>query len=250
MNSTALIGELTRLARAAGDPALELVIAGEGNASARSAGGDLLVSASGSRLADADADTWVEVSAERILDDLDTAAGDDDWLRAVERSRIDPGSPRPTVEVALHAVLASEAGADFVLHTHPTAVLALLCSGHGELLARRRYFPDHIVMLGEEDCLIPYIDPGLELAREVRRRIRDWIAQHGEPPRTVLVEHHGVFALGRSRHEALERTLMLVKVARLMIPTLRDGGPIPLTDGQVARIAGREDEAYRRTALA
>jgi rhamnose utilization protein RhaD (predicted bifunctional aldolase and dehydrogenase) len=243
-------GKLTALARAVGDPDEDLVIAGEGNISGRSADGVLLVSPSGARLRDAGDDSWVAVSPSSVMEALPRPMSDEEWLQVILGSRVDPDAPRPTVEVALHAVLSESAGAGYIVHAHPTAVLSLLCSHRADLLARIRLIPDHVVALGRADCVLPYVDPGQELAREaalaIRRHVDDW----GEAPRMLLVENHGLFAMGATPQQALDRARMAVKMARVLLGMPAGVEPVGLTPRQIARIDGREDEGYRRRLLA
>jgi rhamnose utilization protein RhaD (predicted bifunctional aldolase and dehydrogenase) len=256
---TGLRAELSGLAARIGDPREELVIAGEGNVSGRSGPSTLLVSPSGSRLADIDPAAWVEVDLPALVealdgdgDGLDDSGADADWLARILAARMDPAALRPTVEVALHAVIADALGeeAAFIAHTHPTALLSVLCSPALDRYAALRLFPDHVVALGQADCVLPYVDPGRELARRTRRALADHVAEYGEPPRMLLAAHHGVFVMGRTAQEVLDRTLMAAKAARVVVGAGSLGGALGMPAAEVARIAGREDEHFRRAALA
>lgn len=223
-----------------------LAIAGEGNLSVTQADGSLQVTPSGSRLANLRVEDLVAVDAAALRDAASLPLPDDEWLDVLMRSRLDPAARRPTVEVALHAVIGGLVGECVVAHTHPADVLAILCSDRVEQFARTRLFPDHVVALGEADAVIPYTDPGRELALAAQRALLAHRDTYGEWPRMILAENHGVFAVGSSAREALDRTLMVTKAARIFLA----GGQRGLTQADVLRIAGREDEAYRRSVLA
>ena len=55
---------------------------------------------------------------------------------------------------------------------------------------------DQIVLLGPACVYIPYRDPGLPLARAVQDASRDFCARESHVPRLILMENHGVIALG------------------------------------------------------
>ena len=70
----------------------------------------------------------------------------------------------------MHAFLLTLPGVEFVGHTHVTRINGLLCSARGweALQAGRRMFPDEIVVCGVAPCCVPYVDPGIPLARALR----------------------------------------------------------------------------------
>jgi rhamnose utilization protein RhaD (predicted bifunctional aldolase and dehydrogenase) len=156
------------------------------------------------------------------------------------------GGRRPSVESLLHAVCLSEHGVEVVAHTHPVDVNAILCSTRPSLLVEGSLFPDQIVVLGREPWLIPYVDPGLQLAREVRRRLRE---HRGAPPRAIYLQNHGLFALGRTARDAESITEMAVKVARILRGASEIGGARFMDEHDVLRIDTRPDEVLRRDML-
>ena len=109
------------------------------------------------------------------------SAGDDEVDRAF--ARLSRAGKRPSVEAVLHAVCLSTGQATVVGHTHPVAVNVVLCSAHAERLASEVVFPDQVVVLGSRPVLVPYHDPGLELARAVKRGIEAHLAEEGKAPR-------------------------------------------------------------------
>src|SRR5207302_1762392 len=114
------------------------------------------------------------------------------------------GASRPSVETPLHAVAVRYGGARAVAHTHPSAVNSLLCSDRADDVTRA-LFPDQIVVCGAEPLLLPYVDPGLPLARA----LRDALSERAEhPPKTIYLRNHGLVALGQTTQEALQITAM------------------------------------------
>lgn len=242
--------DLVALCRSAADPDLGLVLAGEGNASVETPSGTLLVTASGARLREVGPDSITEIRPDVLLAALAETGGDAEWLAALQGSRVDPDAPRPTVEAGLHAVLHETCGAPVLLHTHPTDLLAVLCSGRASRFAQQRLTPDHVVLCGPADCLVPYVDPGCDLAVRARDAVTGYLAAHDRPPRTLLLGNHGMVALGRSVRDALDVTLMTVKAARVAVLGASLGGVHGLSEADTARIDTREDEQYRRRVLA
>ena len=98
------------------------------------------------------------------------------WRRRSRRSRRARGGARRSRRCCTRSA-SSAAARTVVGHTHPVPVLALLCSPHAEALATHLLFPDQIVVLGRRPLFVPYVDPGLALARRVRDDLaRTWRA--------------------------------------------------------------------------
>jgi rhamnose utilization protein RhaD (predicted bifunctional aldolase and dehydrogenase) len=240
------IDRLVALSRLLGEPARNLAILGEGNTSLRLQDGRMLVKASGASLGSATADDFVELEPSALLALLDDPEADDETVaRAFAEVEARTGR-RPSVEAMLHAVCLELGGAAAVGHTHPVPVLAILCSPHAEALATELLFPDQVVVLGRHPLYVPYVDPGLVLAR----RVRDELKAHGEPPKVIYLGNHGMFALGQTTEEVVQITQMAVKAGLVLAGALSAGGVHGLTAADADRIHGRPDEHYRRAALA
>lgn len=251
--------QLVTMSKHLGDPTNDYVILGEGNTSALNPDGTFWVKASGHQLPSIDASGFVRVSLSRALAILDEEDLDDSGIKArLLDARVDPESgrwpapntpTRPSTETVFHALCLSLDGVNFVGHTHATAVNALTCSTAFEEAFSGRLFPDEIVMCGPAPVLVPYIDPGLPLAREIARRINAYIDTYAERPRVILMQNHGVVVLGRTAEQVENITAMMVKTARVLLGAYAAGGPHFLTEDNVARIHSRPDEAYRRKLL-
>jgi ribulose-5-phosphate 4-epimerase/fuculose-1-phosphate aldolase len=149
----------------------------------------------------------------------------------------------------LHLVCVVDAGATTVAHTHPESVNALLCSDRAEVLAGPPIFPDQVVVMGRRGLLVPYADPGVVLAREVRVRLAEHAREWGMP-RVIYLRNHGLVVLGSSAVQALQLTEIADKVSRVLGATLALGSVVPMTEESVERIDTRDDEQIRRAALA
>ncbi|HEU4754447.1 MAG TPA: class II aldolase/adducin family protein, partial [Armatimonadota bacterium] len=108
-----------------------------------------------------------------------------------------------------------------------------------------RLFPDEIVCCGPAPVWVPYVDPGQPLAREIRARVEAYIDEQNTAPRILLMQNHGLIALGKTPGEVENATAMYVKTARILLGTYALGGPNFLTADHVRRIYTRPDEKYR-----
>jgi rhamnose utilization protein RhaD (predicted bifunctional aldolase and dehydrogenase) len=242
---------LLELSRAIGQEHRRLAILGEGNTSTDLGDGTFLVKASGSSLASLSESDVTRVQMDTALAALDDKTLTDDGVRKVlENSRTDPQSKLPSVETFLHAVCLSEGRAKWVGHCHAESVLSILASTHGAQPFLKHIFPDAIVVCGRHLAVVPYIDPGLELAREFRKSLRAHIEIHGTPPKAILLENHGPVALGASDTEVMNILLMLDKWARILLGAFQAGGPRFLPETVSDRINSRPDEHYRRSQIA
>jgi rhamnose utilization protein RhaD (predicted bifunctional aldolase and dehydrogenase) len=243
-----ILNQLVAMSNRLGDPALDYVILGEGNTSARADSETFWVKASGTELRTIDRTGFVRVRFDKALALLEAGNLSDDAVEVgLEEAKADSSvTVHPSVETVLHALALQLEGINFVGHTHPTAVNAVLCSQKAEEVASGRLFPDHIVYCGPASVYVPYTDPGLPLARAVRNSIDRYIDAHHEIPKVILMQNHGLIALGRTAREVEDITAMVVKAARVLLGAYALGGPHFLTAESVARIHTRPDEAYRR----
>jgi rhamnose utilization protein RhaD (predicted bifunctional aldolase and dehydrogenase) len=269
---------LVALSHQLGDPAADLVVLGEGNTSAALGDGTFLVKASGTRLGGVTGDDLVRLDHAAVLaliDDPELDEHDQPGLAARLRAAAhpDPGTDSTSgtdtafgsgssgsasgaplklasIETMLHALALELPGTRVVGHTHPTAVNALLCSDRAADLVAGSLFPDQVVVCGAHALLVPYAEPGLPLARAVRRGLAGHLDRHGSPPRLIHLANHGIVALGENAAQVLAVTTMAVKAARVLSGALAVGAPRYLAPDTVARLDNRADEQHRRRVLA
>lgn len=250
MSASTPLSDLLSLSHELGREDRSLAILGEGNTSTRTGDGRFLVKASGSNLATLAATGVTECRADPLLALLEQPGATDAEIEAaLLASRAEPYARKPSVEAMFHAWLLGLPGIAFVGHTHPVSVNALLCSERAQEFATRRLFPDEIVCCGPSSVLVPYTDPGAALARA----IRDGVERHRETtgliPRVILLENHGLIALGATPSAVLAATLMAAKAAAITLGACAAGGPRYLSAAEVHRIANRSDEHYRQKML-
>jgi L-fuculose-phosphate aldolase len=183
----------------------DLIGAGEGNVSARLAGGLVLVTPSGVSKAD-----------------LRPA----DLLVVDGQGRLRRGRGRPSSELRMHlAVYGARPDVRAVVHAHPLAAVALTVAG---LPPPNDVLPEASVVLGPV-AVAPFSTPGTD---EVPAALAPLLPGHD----VVLLERHGALALGRSLGEAFGRLETLERVARVAVMARLLGRCEPLPAGAVARV--------------
>jgi rhamnose utilization protein RhaD (predicted bifunctional aldolase and dehydrogenase) len=242
---------LVTLSNRLGNPGLDYVIMGEGNTSARADAQTFWVKASGYELRTITAEGLIRVAFDKVLGLLNGGAMSDKVVEdGLNAAKVDPEiTAHPSVETLLHAICLNLEGVNFVGHTHPTAVNMLTCSAAFNTAFNGRLFPDEIVVCGPAPILVPYTDPGVPLARKVKELIDDYLNRFGISPRVILIQNHGMIALGRDATHVENITAMMVKTARILQGAIAAGGPHFMPPKEVERIHGRPDEHYRQRLL-
>ncbi|MGD1088377.1 MAG: class II aldolase/adducin family protein [Verrucomicrobiota bacterium] len=250
MKPAETLKRLIQLSRELGREDRQLAILGEGNVSADLEDGTFYVKASGSQLANIDADGFTRVNMTSIFDALNQPEKTDDEVRKIlEACRVDKKARLPSVETFLHAICLKEGGAKWVGHTHPVSVLKILCSKSGAEPFRRHIFPDAIVVCGRHPAVVPYVDPGIRLALALRKSLRHFMDEHDTAPKVILMVNHGPVILGQTERDVLNTMLMLDKWASILAGNYAVGGPQFLDEKNSDRIENRPDEHYRRRAI-
>ena len=246
-----MLNQLVQLSRNLGNPINDYVILGEGNTSAKVNDKTFWVKASGTQLGTIDESGFVEVNFKRAFDMLNGPDMSDTEIKdALIAAKVNPEmGGHPSVETAFHAACLQLPDVNFIGHTHPTAINMLTCSAAFETAVSGRLFPDEIVVCGIAPLLIPYVDPGLPLAREIYRRLHEYIDTHGERPKTILMQNHGLIVLAPTAQQVENITAMAVKTVRVLIGTYALGGPRFMTPRAVERIHTRPDEHYRQRVI-
>jgi ribulose-5-phosphate 4-epimerase/fuculose-1-phosphate aldolase len=187
MNSMEQIEQLVEISRRYGADN-SYVIAGGGNTSFKTAD-KLWVKASGHALA------TITVEGFAVMDrallgvvatktySLDPATREEQVKADLAAANLTPGR-RPSVETSMHDAIS----APFVVHLHPTLVVALVSSNRAAEASRE--------IFGESALYLPYVDPGYLLFKEVRRGIAAHKEAHGAEPRIILLQNHGIFVSG------------------------------------------------------
>jgi len=244
------IQSLLELSHQLGGERLRMAILGEGNTSLRLDDDSFAVKASGSNLASLKDTDVTRCAFGRLLPLLEASAATDlDVDQALLAARIDPASKKPSIEALFHAYLLTLPGVRCVGHVHAIAVNQILCSPRAREFAEKRSCPDEIVMCGVESVFVPYAEPGLGLSQAIRREVVAFVKRTGRDPKVILLQNHGIIAVGPSAKAVLGSLLMAEKAAEIFVGAATLGGPVFLTAAQCERIAGRPDEHYRQKML-
>jgi rhamnose utilization protein RhaD (predicted bifunctional aldolase and dehydrogenase) len=143
---------------------------------------------------------------------------------------------RPSAEVMFHAFFYTYPEYRFAGHTHPVFTNMLLCSKQAKEWAAGRIYPDHVVVMGHKSVYIPYIDPGVVRVREMRKQIEWFLRDEAELPRAIMMQNHGLIAVGDSAQTVTSVTDMAEKAARIIMGAAALGGPEFMSQKDVARI--------------
>jgi rhamnose utilization protein RhaD (predicted bifunctional aldolase and dehydrogenase) len=252
---SAIMKEMLSLSHALGDPGQDWAMLGEGNTSAVKDQQRFYVKASGSQLATMGPQNVCEVFFAPILTALNESRdySDAEVKDLLLSSCADGGASglKPSVETLLHAFLLTLPEVNFVGHTHIISINSLLCSQRGweAVCSEGRLFPDEIVVCGVAPCCVPYVDPGVPLARALRDSVLNYQQKHGMRPKTIYLQNHGFIALAGTAQEVVNIHRMADKEAQIMLGTFACGGPKFLSPDNVSRIFSRPDEHYRQKAL-
>lgn len=240
--------QLIDLARGLGSPDEDYAILGEGNLSGKEDSESFWVKASGTSLENLTESDLVQVYFEPIWDLLAKDQLSDAAIQnGLQAAKVDPDvNAMPSVETFLHAILLQLRGINFIGHTHPTPINSILCSVNAEEAFSGALFPDQIVYCGPMPVFIPYTDPGLPLAQKIHAQVHAYHSEWGLPPKVILMQNHGLIALGKTAAEVAQITKMSVKAARVILGAYAMGGPHFLSKENVDRIYSRPDEKYRK----
>jgi rhamnose utilization protein RhaD (predicted bifunctional aldolase and dehydrogenase) len=243
------LAELVELGRHIGREEHQFAILGEGNVSTRLDNGHFAVKASGSCLKNLRREDLTICDTNTVLSLVEKKTAPDILIEeTLLAARVD-GGKKPSTESVFHAWLLTLEKVRFVGHCHPVSVNQVLCSPRARDFAERRLFPDEVVCCGPASVFIPYADPGLPLAREIRERTNAFIQAHDLIPRLILLQNHGVIALGSTPDAVLACLMMASKAASIFIGAAALGGPNFMTPQHVERIFVRPDESYRQQQL-
>ncbi len=146
------------------------------------------------------------------------------------------GSYKPSSDTATHAYIyrqLPEVGG--VVHTHSRYATAFAAVG--------REIPCFLTAMADEfGGPIPLggfaLIGGEEIGREVVRVLRD----HLSP--AIIMQNHGVFALGKTPKEAIKAAVMCEDVARTSWLALQLGTPLPLAEDDIAKLHKRYTTVY------
>ncbi|MGQ9473246.1 MAG: class II aldolase/adducin family protein [Candidatus Caldatribacteriaceae bacterium] len=190
-----------------------LVVGPGGNLSAR-CGDCMLISPSGFGFDEINPEDYVKVS--------------------LQDGQVISGS-KPSSELLMHWFIYLERqDVEVIIHTHPPFVLGVI-GGGGSV---QPMFPDFVAYLSRT-VLLDYITPcTLELARAVRQSVQKADA--------ILLQNHGLIAVGSTLKEAYYRTEIMEEAARITAISKIFGNPRILSSKECQDILSLDAEIYRQ----
>ncbi len=198
-----LIEECVRVSRLMGGDQ-SLVLHGGGNTSVKAPFLDitgtvidaLYVKGSGWDLASMEAPGFAPLPLQRMhaLLELEQLS-DADMMRELSAARLDPAAPQPSVEALLHAYLPHQS----VLHSHADLILTLTNLQDGDSRVRE--------VFGDRVIYVPYVMPGFDLAREVKRR---WEGAGNSSIIGMVLMNHGLFTFAQTAEDAYTNHIGLI----------------------------------------
>lgn len=175
-----------------------LISAGEGNLSVRIDSDRLLVTPTGRRKDELEADDLVVV-----------------WIGHPDRDERSPTGLRPTSDLAIHlAVHHARRDIGAVAHAHLPASMALTLAGE---LPDPTALPETAMLLPR----LPFVGIGVPGSSELAGRLVSALTEPPEPLATaVLLERHGAIAIGSDPAQAVDRLELVEVLCRTWRDTL------------------------------
>lgn len=250
MDTEQVLHDLIWLSHELGREDRQFAILGEGNLSADCGDDTFWVKASGSNLATLDRSGYSRVRLTPIMELLASEDPSEERIsQTLKDSLVGMGMHTPSIETFLHAVILKNTQAKFIAHTHPTAVLSILCSQMGAEPFLKHIFPEPVPICGIAPAVIPYVDPGFALGQAVRTSLSEYRNKYQQNPKIMLMINHGLVAIGKTAKDALNISLIADKWANIILKAYNLGGPHYLSEADVIRFAERLDEKQRQAEL-
>lgn len=226
---------LLRLGQALGSHAGELTLGTEGSAAVRAGADCFLVTRRGATLRELEPADAVEVKTEeaRALLERDTLPED-----GVRGALALPEGPEPSSDMLTYAHLFALDGVEMIAHVQPVEINQIISSPRARQFADRRTLAEEVIACGSSSVLVPYMDPGLPLAREVVRKVMLWRDRNKKTPRLVLLQNHGMIVVGESLEPVMATLEAAIKSARVFVGSAMMGGPVYLSPNNVVHLEG------------
>lgn len=230
--SDADLAELIELSHTVGRHPSRMVLWEEGGCAVKS-GDRFFVSRRGAYLTALTSGDLVELDHARTTElvSLETLADE-----AMEDVQISSKSIKPSLDAILFAYLFSLDENKYALHVQPVEINQIIGSPRARQFAERRTVAHEVISRGVSSMLTAYADPGLPLAREVKRKLSLWRDRYKVVPKLILIQNHGMIVLGNSQEEILRTTEMMLKSAQTFIGAAMMGGPAFLTPDNVLHL--------------
>ncbi|SRR5581483_3314189 len=234
-----VINDFIALAQTLGAHPARLAIWNEGALARRVSDARFIVTRRGANLAKLEPADIVHLDLEKMsaLSASDTSAA----AETIAEAKLNPNSPEPCADAALFAYLLGLENIRFVAHLHPIVVDQILASPRARQFADRRVMPNEILACGSAALLVPYSDPGLPLAKEVRRKMLLYLDRYKHIPQIIFVHNNGMFVPAANADDILKTVELSLKYAEIFVGASMLGGPVFLTPQNVTHIESTKE---------
>ena len=147
---------------------------------------------------------------------------DEEMVAYLERTWFEQGRPRQSIETLLHAFVPHK----HVDHTHPDAVISLMCIDNAEEEARKVY--------GDRVAYVPYIRPGFTLSQWIGGKVRD-----DSKVECVVMGKHGLVTWGPDSKTCYNTTIRVIQETEDYVADKRKGKKV-FGDLKVAGLSQQE----------
>jgi rhamnose utilization protein RhaD (predicted bifunctional aldolase and dehydrogenase) len=227
--------ELIELSHTLGRHPSRMVLWEEG-ACAMKSETSMLVSRRGAYLAALTGGDLVELDLAKTAELIALDAASDETMEEVQ---IGAKTWKPSLDAILFAYLFSFGESKFAVHLQPLEIDQILSSPRARQFAERRSVAHEVVSRGVSTFLVAYADPGLPLAKEVKRKLALWRDRYKSIPKQIMIQNHGIIVTGNSEDEILRVAEMTLKSAQIFIGAALMGGPAFLTPDNVLHLICR-----------
>lgn len=221
MDKSNILQELVRMSSNLGCAEMGCVILDEGCTSAGIDDDHFYTKARGALLSKSSSESFVQVRMSEFVGLPDNSeSSQEEIYRCLDKSRVDKNGLYPTMDAVLHAYLLTLPGVRFIGHTHPSAVNEILCSNTALDMLGHRILPLEALYCGTK----PVFAPESASANAIRRELDAFIEKERALPKAILLQNHGLVALGSDAAEVESITAMWVKIARILAGAYVLGG--------------------------
>lgn len=163
---------------------------------------------------------------------------------SLDGKQLDNFDKKPSMEYMFHSWLYKFDQINFVAHTHPNNTLKILCTNKIWQFSEKRLFPEQVVFNGKKSCVVPYANPGKELLNSIQENVENFIKIENQIPKLILLQNHGIIAIGTTAKECITITEICEKSAEIFLGCL--DSPNFLSNENINKILNDENEKYRQ----
>lgn len=165
-----------------------------------------------------------------------------------EDKQVDNFNKRASMEKEFHKYLLSHEDINYVAHTHPVNTLKILCTKLSKEFSDNRIFPDQVIFNEKKSCLIPYVKPGDDLSKLIKKEVLKFIEKENFFPKLILLKNHGIISCGSTIDECIAITEICEKSAEIFLSSYKLGINY-LSNEEISDLINDEKEKYRKLQL-